>query len=556
MLHRFIFICLILTPVLASAQTGSENNQNRPFYQISSQQENFDKSINLSTPQACLENFILSCKQDNYARAAASLDTRFIDDHNNTARELSKKFFYVLNQKTIIPWKSIPDRPDGLSNNNITNKVSGDNRNILLDTINHQGRDIEIRLYRVKFPQYDPFWLFSPNTVENIETLYSQFGPGILDKRLPEWVKIRMWGNLPVWEWIMLFLILAISAVAGWLAQKFITFLLIRSSRKWSRGLAESIPLPIAFTLCLIIFYIATIALLSLTGPFAAFFNPVMSMLIIIAMTWLLMRIITFFSTWVINKYSEHLLHTDQEDNARAGQMLTYTTIIQKVLIFIAIFFGLGIALSQFKIFQTLATSMLASAGVASVIIGIAAHGILSNIMAGIQIALTQPINIGDNVYFEGNWGNIEAISYNYVTILTWDQRRIIVPLNYLLSNPIENWSKKDSHLIKPITFHVDYRVDVAKIRQKFQELLENSEEWDREQNPSIQVLECKAETMVIRALCSAKNPSAAWVLHCKLREELNKFIQQLDNGDYLPKKRLYIQNDNLSNTSSDNESA
>ena len=166
-----------------------------------------------------------------------------------------------------------------------------------------------------------------------------------------------------------------------------------------------------------------------------------------------------------------------------------------------------------------------------------------SSIIAGLQIALTQPVNIGDNVLFEGNWGNVESISYTYVTILTWDQRRIIVPLRYLLSHPIENWSKKDSHLINPIVLHVDYRIDVERVRKTFEKMQKDAEEWDETTEPVLQVLESREETIVLRALCSAKTPAAAWNLYCRLREQLNEYVQKLEDGKYLPRKRVCIEN-------------
>jgi hypothetical protein len=200
--------------------------------------------------------------------------------------------------------------------------------------------------------------------------------------------------------------------------------------------------------------------------------------------------------------------------------------------------------LSQFSSLRQIGVSLLASAGVIGIIVGFAARNVLGNVIAGLQIAITQPVRIGDNVLFEGQWGYIEAITYTYLTIQTWDKRRVIVPLNYFTMHPVENWSKTSSHMIKPIYLYVDYTIDVEQIRQKFDELLRNAEKWDEETEPSVQVTGFTDETLEVRALCSAKEPTAAWNLHCQLREDLTAYVRDLEGGRYLPRRRLVWEND------------
>lgn len=254
------------------------------------------------------------------------------------------------------------------------------------------------------------------------------------------------------------------------------------------------------------------------------------------------MRVITYLSEDVARHYARRL---SSDDDKKQRQMFTYITVARQVLIFVALLFGVGVALSQFDSLQAAGTSLLASASVLGIIVGIAAQAVLGNIIAGMQIAVTQPVRLGDNVLFEGQWGYIEEITYTYLTIETWDKRRVIVPLKYFVTNPIENWSKKTAHMIKPIYVYADYRIDVEAVRRKFDELLRNDEGWDGETEPTVQVTAATEETIELRALCSAKDPSVAWNLHCRMREDLIRFIRDMEDGQFLPRQRLLLANMN-----------
>jgi small-conductance mechanosensitive channel len=306
----------------------------------------------------------------------------------------------------------------------------------------------------------------------------------------------------------------------------------------WLRGISNIISGPLALVFGLLTFYISSQMLISLSGTFASLFDTIVVILIVIAVTWLGVRIVKFFSDYVGKQYTDNL---GGDDQAEARKALTYISVARRVFVFLALLIGIGFALSQFRGFETFGMSLLASAGVISVIVGVAAQGVLGNIMAGVQVALTQPVRIGDNVYFEDQWGYIESITYTYITIQTWDQRRVIVPLKYFISHPVQNWSKESSHLIKPIYLYVDYQTDVDKIRQKFAVMLKSDEDWDETTDPTVQVTGSGDETIEVRALCSAKDPSTAWTLHCRMREQLVAYVRDLEAGRYLPRQRLMM---------------
>ena len=252
------------------------------------------------------------------------------------------------------------------------------------------------------------------------------------------------------------------------------------------------------------------------------------------------MRLIDFLMVHVAeNKIGD----TNPEENSEARMMLTYISVARRIVTFVVIIVGASIILSQFRSLEKLGISLLASAGVATVILGIAAQSTLGNIIAGIQIAITRPARIGDTIIIEDDWGYVEDIRFTYMVVRTWDLRRLIVPLKFIISNTFENWSMTSAHQIRPIMLYADYRIDVEKVRKKFKELLEQEESWDKDHPPVVQVVDVTEKAIQIRALCSSKDATHTWDLHCVLREKLVKFISELEDGMHLSKSRVVIKN-------------
>jgi small-conductance mechanosensitive channel len=555
---------VVSTSMAASFVQAQEYNE--AYYKLENLNEglpDINPPPNLQTPQATLEYFVSTASDSAYLRAAVALNLNLLPNEQQPERGpvLADQLFYLLVQKSLISWELVPDRPDGQleSSPGQENPLAGQpRRSIQLGTIPLDGRDIEVRLQRVKVDDAEPIWVFSPQTVDNIPALYAVYGPTELDRQMPNWAKIQLPGDIPLWQWLILTGLALFGILVGWgvrnlvargslgeisiiqwIAEHWLNRELKLSENLWLRGTSQIISGPLAVVIGLLTFYLSVQVLLSLSGSFASLFHTVMVILIIAAITWLIMRIIKFFSDYVGKQFTDDL---GSDDEVQARKVLTYISVARRVLIFLALLIGLGFALSQFRGFETFGLSLLASASVVGIIVGIAAQSVLGNIMAGVQVALTQPVRIGDNVYFEGQWGYIEEITYTYITIQTWDQRRVIVPLKYFITHPVQNWSKNSSHLIQPIYLYVDYQTEVDQIRRKFTELLKNDEDWDEETEPTVQVTGMGDETMEVRALCSAKDPSTAWALHCRLREQLVNYVRSLESGRYLPRRRLVLE--------------
>jgi small-conductance mechanosensitive channel len=182
--------------------------------------------------------------------------------------------------------------------------------------------------------------------------------------------------------------------------------------------------------------------------------------------------------------------------------------------------------------------SILASAGIAGIVIGFAAQRSLATLLAGLQLSVSQPVRIGDTVIVEGEWGWIEEITLTYVVVKIWDLRRLIVPITYFLEKPFQNWTKFSPDLLGTVVIHADYTVPIDAVREEVKRLCEADARWDGKVAELV-VLEATERTVALRALVSAADAGKQWDLRCSVREGLVRFLQQLDGGRHLPKSRV-----------------
>jgi small-conductance mechanosensitive channel len=210
--------------------------------------------------------------------------------------------------------------------------------------------------------------------------------------------------------------------------------------------------------------------------------------------------------------------------------------LLKRALDVLLLFLTAGFALMSFDSVRQFGVSLFASAGVAGIAAGLAARPVLGNLIAGMQIAITQPIRLGDVLVIQGNWGTVEEISSTYVVLKIWDWRRLIVPLSYFFDNPFENWTRSSASLIGTVMLYVDYTVPVDAVRDKLNEIVRASPLWDG-QVVNLQVTDAREETVEVRALVSARDSGATFDLRCEVREKLIAFLGAEYPGA-LPRRR------------------
>ena len=527
----------------ANYQSNPIGDFNEAYYIVDRLNEQIGLSpseYNLQTPQATLEHFIVSCRNKEFDKAIYALNFNLFPKSltKEDAAILAEKLYFVINQRVNIDWDNLSDRPDGqidISTTTNSAVAGAPRRSLVFGEVDYKGRDIVLRLQRVRYKNYGAFWLISANTTDNIENMYAQYGPRELDLMMPNWARVQFL-NVPVWKVVGTILLIVIA----YFLARFIYFLVCKicknSKRYWIKSISDKLAKPVAITIAVLFFYITLNKLISFSGALATVIYTSLLIVVVGSITWFIMQFIDYLMLYVADR---KVGDVSEEENEESRKLLTYISVARRLITFLVIIIGGYIILSQFRSLEKLGISLLASAGVATVIIGVAAQSTLGNIIAGLQIAFTKPVRVGDTVIIEDDWGYVEDIKFTFMVVRTWDLRRLVVPLKYVISNTFENWSMTSSHQIRPIYLQADYRTNVSKVRSKFKELLEDHEDWDQDHPPVVQVTDMSDKTITIRALCSAKDASSTWDLHCSLREDLVRYICDLEDGVYLAKSRV-----------------
>lgn len=233
-------------------------------------------------------------------------------------------------------------------------------------------------------------------------------------------------------------------------------------------------------------------------------------------------------------------------DNLLARKIRTRYAVIQRTVIVVVSILALGAALMTFDSARHLGASILASAGVIGAVVGFSAQKTLGAIFAGIQIALTQPIRVDDVIVAEGEWGRVEEITFTYVVIRLWDQRRLTLPINYFLEKPFENWTRVNAEILGAVKIRVDYAVSVEAVRKELDRICreEAGELWDG-RVCRLQVTEAGERTLELRALVSSSDSSKNWDLRCLVRETLIAHLLR-DQPGCLPLTRARLEHDEV----------
>jgi small-conductance mechanosensitive channel len=246
---------------------------------------------------------------------------------------------------------------------------------------------------------------------------------------------------------------------------------------------------------------------------------------------------IRFFDAWRDTLEARHRL--DVVDNLMARRVITQVTILRRIALALVLIASVSAMLMTFPEVRAVGATLFASAGVAGLLLGFAARPVFTNILAGLQVALTEPIRIDDVVVVEGNWGWIEEIRSTYVVMRIWDQRRLMLPLSYFIEKPFENWTRRTADLLATVTLYVDYTAPVQELRDYCHSILQESPLWDGKAW-AFQVTDATPQTLQLRALMSVANSGHAWDLRCLVREKLVEFLQRR-HPDSLPLTRVSL---------------
>lgn len=255
---------------------------------------------------------------------------------------------------------------------------------------------------------------------------------------------------------------------------------------------------------------------------------------LIIAFALLFIKISEFIKSLLYIRFDVNV--TDNLDERKARTQIDF---LQKLVSLLIIFIATAVILMSFSRVRELGTSILASAGIAGLIIGLAAQKSISNLLAGFQIAFTQPIRLDDVVIVENEWGRIEEITLSFVVVKIWDQRRLVLPISYFLEKPFQNWTRISSDILGTVFIYTDYTIPVDELRKELTRILthEGNTLWDKKVG-IIQITNTSEKGIELRILISSTNASLNWDLKCLVREQMITYIQK-NFQDCLPRIRL-----------------
>jgi small-conductance mechanosensitive channel len=346
---------------------------------------------------------------------------------------------------------------------------------------------------------------------------------------------LSKFDHFPVLIWD---LILTGLAIAVGLVVKFLLSLIVR--KKPGSGSPQfSISLSILLRLGKPFSYLLPLLAVNFLLPFMKIsprvypgVDKTVGILLTLAFAYVLIGVVKVFED-----YAYHTFDINKADNLRERKIRTQLQFIRQLAIGLIIILAACIILLSFNNLRKLGASLLAGVGVGGIIIGFAAQKSLSNLLAGFQIAFTQPLRIDDVLVVEGEWGRVEEITLTYVVLNIWDQRRLILPINYFIEKPFQNWTRNTADILGTVFLYLDYTVPLEPMRKEFNRLLDANPLWDRRVGV-MQITNASERTIEVRALMSASSSGNAFDLRCDVREGLIKFVQA-NFPDSLPLVRI-----------------
>jgi small-conductance mechanosensitive channel len=505
-----------------------------------------DVPLDRDTPRRSFDGFLQAARAGDWNRAAHFLDLKAIPRANQAkdGPALARELAYVLERKVIVDVSRISDAPEGgpLPAVSGAPAVPGaaaaaapPSGTETAATIVLDDEPIAITLSRVRFDDGAQRWVVSRTTVAMVPELWSAYGPTDWQERLPPSLqRLKLFG-VAAWQWIGLLLscvgAYALGVVFAAIVLGLLRRLARRTTTKWDDEMVEAARGPTRLVVAVIAlrFFMETLrftAAVDVVGQRLSF------SVLVIGLAWLVMRGMSLGAAWIESRLPDG----DAGDHRTRG-LRTQLEVLSRVFGVIAVLIAAAVILMQFDFVRSVGVSLLASAGIAGVVVGLAAQKSLSGLIAGIQLSITQPMRIGDSVVIEGEFGTIEEINLTYVVVKIWDERRLIVPIGRFLDQPFQNWTKVGGQIHGAVMLYVDYAAPIESIRAETLRLCKQSDAWDG-RTATVQVTDVSDRAAVVRVLVSAKNGDDAFRLRCELRERLLAFLAGLDGGKYLVRAR------------------
>lgn len=535
-------VTLLFTSVSMAQSQGEESADSRWFTMdaINTGLGDVPEEAKRMSPRETIRSFLDFTEEENYADAAHLLNLADIDPSEQATRgaELAKQLAEVLRRGEWLNASNLPGRQDAaIEDPSGQNPQAGQpRRNIELAALRVEGQAYDVRLGRYRVDEDDPVWLIMPESVSSIPTLYEEYGPSMLESYIPERFK-SSFGVLKVWEWLAIPVFLVTIGIVG-VATYYLVGLIARVLPSGvSTIFADQIGVPVA----LIVMSLVTQMLLDYVVSFSAVATTTFRVLLIAIMAWgagtIALRLVDTIMLRMTRRLVGEIDDTKPRDKRR---LLTSLYALRRVIILITVVSVSVYVLGQIQLFESLGLSILASASVLAVLVGIAGQAVLGNILSSFQLSLAKPIRIGDLVIFEGQWCYVEGIFYTFIRLRSWDERRLIVPVTYFTSKPFENLSVKSTKMYRFMELTLHLSADISQVREKFFEFAKEEDSVIEHHKLLCYVTGQTEHAQTVTCYLMTSDPMAGWTAEMNVREKLMAYIRD-EHTDWWPRDVVVI---------------
>ncbi|WNG34618.1 mechanosensitive ion channel [Archangium violaceum] len=509
-------LCLLLSVVFSPGAWALNNGLGEP-----------PGSVDRQTPYAAAKGFSDAVHKGNYELAAHYLDLDYLPlaQQKGEGARLAQRLKYVLDHK--LPLGAIA---------NLSKEPEGDPENPRFDQIDalSVGDTLyPIRLARVRVNGGEQVWVFSEATVRSIEPLYAEYGPLVGEVLPPVFFDKPVLG-LELWQWLGLLATGVLAVLLSVALERFTLALLDRLARwtriTWDDALVSAGKGPLRLLYFALLGAVGTaLLLLPPTAKFLA--THLFTSLLIVSVAWFVLRFLR-----VTAQVVQQSVTKESKDPSRARGLHTQLAVLRSVFEAATYIIAAALLLMQFETVRNVGVSLLASAGIAGLVIGLAAQKSISSLLAGIQLSITQPIRIGDQVVVENEFGTVEEITLTYVVVRVWDERRLVIPIPQFLDKPFQNWSKGGKSMLGPVRLLVDFTTDMDALRVELRRILENEGKalWDG-RVATVVVEDVLDRTLQVRVLVSAE-PGNLFDIRALVREKMMAYLRA--RPEWLPTTR------------------
>ena len=485
-------------------------------------------SLDRSTPRRALDGFLRAGGRGDFEQAEQFIDLRGVAKarQKKDGPDLAEKLFYVISHTPGFDLANVPDDPSFVP--------PASQPSLSVGTLYLGEEPIPLAMSRERVPGGGEGWLIARGTVAIAPQIYAAMGRYTWEDRMPDPLRAIVWGNT-VWQWLALAAAIVasyfVSRMMGWLLGRIVRVFTGRTRGKADDFLVDRAQKPVRLMIALVVIHAAR-KFVRLTDDVDDVVDHVVLTLFIVACAWL-----ATVGTQTVVRWVDERMPDESDSDLSLRRVRTQLAVFQRMArVFIVVIAG-ALALMQFAVIRSIGISILASAGLAGVVLGFAAQKSLGAMVAGLQLSLTQPIRIGDGIVIEGEYGTVEQILLTHVVVRLWDDRRMIVPVTRFLEQPFQNWTRTSSQLTGAVTLTCDFHMPVDLLRKELERICRAHALWDG-RKCVLQVTDASERSMTVRALVTAANASAVWDLRCDVREKLVAFIAGLDGGRHLPRGR------------------